>query len=53
MFVLDTNVASELMRPVLTHAAKEEVRIGALIEALSDEFGFTPIESIAMGHPHS
>lgn len=33
-----------LMRPVLTHAAKEEVRIGALIEALSDEFGLTPIE---------
>lgn len=33
-----------LMRPVLTHAAKGEVRIGALIETLSDEFGLTPDE---------
>lgn len=33
-----------LMRPVLEHAARSEVRIGALIETLSEELGLTPDE---------
>ena len=33
-----------LMRPVLEHAAKGEVRIGALIEALSEQLGLSPNE---------
>lgn len=33
-----------LMRPVLEHSAEGEVRIGALIETLSEELGLTPEE---------
>lgn len=33
-----------LMRPVLEHAAKGEVRIGALIETLSEQLGLSPEE---------
>lgn len=33
-----------LMRPVLEHAAKGEVRIGALIETLSEQLGLSPDE---------
>lgn len=33
-----------LMRPVLQHSARGEVRIGTLIETLSDELGLTPEE---------